>query len=125
MITKKEIKVSGLNPDDIEILGEAIAKEGRKDAMDFSYILEKTGEIERFIRDVEEDMRRQEEDERGEEKVKENKGICKYCEKEYDKDEIVRIYGEMSNVSLLGYCSAQCYTKDTVGRDEVMREEME
>lgn len=64
MITKKEIgEVSGLNPEYIEILGEAIAKEGRKNIMDFSYILEKTGKIERFIRDVEEDKRRQEQDE--------------------------------------------------------------
>ena len=64
MITKKEIaEVSGLNPDYIEILGEAIAKEGRKHTMDFSYILEKTGKIERFIRDVVEDKRRREQDE--------------------------------------------------------------
>ena len=62
MITKKEIEELGLNPEYIKILGEAIAKEGRKGAMDFSYILEKTGKIERFIRDVEKDMRRREEE---------------------------------------------------------------
>ena len=65
MITKKEIvEVSGLNPNYIEILGEAIAKEGRKNTMDFSYILEKTGKIERFVRDVVEDKRRREEGEK-------------------------------------------------------------
>ena len=65
MITKKEIvEVSGLNPNYIEILGEAIAKEGRKNTMDFSYILEKTGKIERFVSDVIEDKRRREEGEK-------------------------------------------------------------
>lgn len=63
MITKKEISgISGLNPEYIEILGEAIAKEGRKNTMDFSYILEKTGKIERFIRDVEKCVREDDND---------------------------------------------------------------
>lgn len=49
MITKKEIKKSNLNPEYIKELGEAIAKEGKKDAMDINYISEKAGIIERFI----------------------------------------------------------------------------
>jgi len=49
MITKKEIKESNLNPDYIQELGEAIAKEGQKDAMGLTYILEKAGQIERYI----------------------------------------------------------------------------
>ena len=49
MITKKEIKESNSNPDYIQELGEAIAKEGEKDAMDLTYISEKAGKIERFI----------------------------------------------------------------------------
>ena len=49
MITKKEIKESNLNPEYIKELGEAIAKEGQKDAMDINYISEKAGIIERFI----------------------------------------------------------------------------
>ena len=49
MITKKEIKESNLNPEYIKELGEAIAKEGQKDAMDLTYISEKAGIIERFI----------------------------------------------------------------------------
>ena len=49
MITKKEIKDSNLNPEYIKELGEAIAKEGQKEAMDLTYISEKTGKIEQFI----------------------------------------------------------------------------
>ena len=49
MITKKEIKKSHLNPEYIKELGEAIAKEGQKEAMDLTYISEKAGIIERFI----------------------------------------------------------------------------
>lgn len=45
MITKE----SNLNPEYIKELGEAIAKEGQKDAMDINYISEKAGIIERFI----------------------------------------------------------------------------
>lgn len=52
MITKKDIKEAGLNPDYIATLGEAIMKEGQKNTMDFNYIREKTGKIERFIDDV-------------------------------------------------------------------------
>ena len=45
-----------------------------------------------------------------------NKGICKYsrCQREYDRDEVARVYGKESNVYLLGYCSAYCYTRDNV-----------
>jgi len=49
MITKKEIKDANLNPEYIKELGEAIVKEGQKDAMDLTYISEKAGIIERFI----------------------------------------------------------------------------
>lgn len=44
------------------------------------------------------------------------RGVCKYhgCQKEYNRDEVARQYGKFSSVFLLGYCSAQCYTKDTV-----------
>lgn len=47
---------------------------------------------------------------------KKNTGVCKYdrCQREYDRDEVARIYGELSNVFLLGYCSAYCYTRATV-----------
>ena len=43
-------------------------------------------------------------------------GICKYdrCKREYDRDEVARVYGELSNVFLLGYCSAYCYSRDSV-----------
>ena len=60
MITKKDIELAGLNSEYIETLGEAIAQEGRKNTMDFTYILEKTGKIERFIEDVIKDTRRRE-----------------------------------------------------------------
>ena len=45
-----------------------------------------------------------------------DKAICKYkkCRKEFDRNDVARRYGEDSNVFLLGYCSAQCYTRDTV-----------
>ena len=48
--------------------------------------------------------------------VKKNMGICKWhgCQREYDRDDVARVYGELSNVFLLGYCSAYCYTRDTV-----------
>lgn len=47
---------------------------------------------------------------------KKEMAICKYkrCGKEFDRNEVARIYGGLSNVYLLGYCSAQCYTMDTV-----------
>ena len=42
--------------------------------------------------------------------------ICKYekCRKEFDRNDVARQYGKDSNVFLLGYCSAYCYTRDTV-----------
>lgn len=56
MIYKKDIsRVSGLNPEYIQVLGEAIAKAGARDPIDFSYVLEKTGKIEDFIKDVSKD----------------------------------------------------------------------
>ena len=48
MITKKEINESHLNPAYIKELGEAIAKEGQKNAVDLTYIREKAKRIERF-----------------------------------------------------------------------------
>lgn len=42
------------------------------------------------------------------------KGKCRYCEKEVNTDDIRRIYGSCSHVYMLGYCSAKCYTKDTI-----------
>jgi len=47
---------------------------------------------------------------------KKEMAICKYekCLKEFDRNEVARRYGEDSNVYLLGYCSASCYTRDTV-----------
>ena len=47
---------------------------------------------------------------------KKDMAICKYekCQKEFDREEVARRYGKDSMVYLLGYCSAQCYTKDTV-----------
>jgi hypothetical protein len=47
-----------------------------------------------------------------------SKERCKYCDREYDEDEVARKYGELSNVFVLGYCSAYCYTQDTVVRKE-------
>ena len=38
-----------MNPEYIKELGEAIAKEGQKDAMSLTYISEKAGKIECFI----------------------------------------------------------------------------
>ena len=52
---------------------------------------------------------------------KQNKAICKYerCQREFDKEDVRRRYGKDSNVYLLGYCSAYCFTRDTVkGVDE-------
>lgn len=70
MITKKEIKESNLNPDYIQELGEAIAKEGQKDAMDLTYISEKAGRIERFIIRLKLIQERGENEILGEEEVK-------------------------------------------------------
>lgn len=39
---------------------------------------------------------------------------CKQCGKPYILSEIKRIYGEESNIYLLGYCSAKCYTKKII-----------
>lgn len=39
---------------------------------------------------------------------------CKKCGNNYDKKEVKRIYGEDSSPYILGYCSAQCYTKDVI-----------
>ena len=49
-----------------------------------------------------------------------NKGTRKYsrCLREYDRDEVARQYGKDSNVYLLGYCSAYCYTRDKVKEKE-------
>ena len=58
MITKEDIELAGYNEDYIETQGEAIMKEGHKNTMDFNYILEKTGKIERFIEDVIRDVKR-------------------------------------------------------------------
>ena len=46
--------------------------------------------------------------------MSESKERCKYCDREYDEDEVARKYGELSNVFVLGYCSAYCYTRDIV-----------
>ena len=45
---------------------------------------------------------------------KKNKTICKWngCQKEFDRNEVAQQYGRDSNVFLLGYCCAYCYTKD-------------
>jgi hypothetical protein len=43
--------------------------------------------------------------------------FCKHCEQPYDKEEVKRINGSESAPYLLGYCSAQCYTK-SVTRQE-------
>ena len=40
-----------------------------------------------------------------------NERKCKQCGKTHDIKEVTRIYGKDSMVLLLGYCSAQCYTK--------------
>jgi hypothetical protein len=53
MVTKKEIRdFSLLNPEYINIMGAAIAKEASHNNMDFSYILDKVERIKRFINDV-------------------------------------------------------------------------
>jgi hypothetical protein len=43
---------------------------------------------------------------------------CKYCKKEYDKEEVKRTLGEESAVYILDYCSAQCYTKNMTNRPD-------
>ena len=47
---------------------------------------------------------------------KKDKAICKYkkCQKEFDRKDVARVYGELSSVFQGGYCSAICYTRDTV-----------
>ena len=99
MITKKEIKESNLNPEYIKELGEAIAKEGQKDAMDITYISEKAGIIERFIIRL---KLIQERDENEEETVKptlaqENNAISRIFE---------RIKGTAENYLNQGYPAA-------------------
>ena len=37
--------------------------------------------------------------------------ICKNCNREYDKENIKRVYGKESMPYLLGFCSAKCYTE--------------
>ena len=36
---------------------------------------------------------------------------CPYCGKVTNEKELIRRHGEWSQITLLGYCSAQCYTK--------------
>lgn len=43
---------------------------------------------------------------------------CNFCNVKYDKKEIKRIYGKESRPYLLGYCSAACYTKDVILKEE-------
>lgn len=45
---------------------------------------------------------------------KDRKRECRLCKKQVDTDNIRRVYGSCSHVYVLGYCSAQCYTKDTI-----------
>jgi hypothetical protein len=42
------------------------------------------------------------------------KGVCRKCGKEVNTEDIRRKYGSCSHVYMLSYCSAQCYTKDTI-----------
>ena len=121
MITKKEIKESHLNPDYIKELGEAIAKEGLKDAMDLTYIREKANKIEHFI------IRLKRIQERGEEMTVigeirafdfENKNVqdylslCLKCKTEEEATLFLKRYREVEpeyadkNLGyIFGYCS--------------------
>jgi len=44
----------------------------------------------------------------------ERTGECRSCEKKVNTDDVRRIYGICSHVYMLGYCSAACYTKETI-----------
>ena len=55
MISRKEIKGMGFNKDYIQTVGEMIVKEASGEWLELGYILEKTGMIDRFIREVEEE----------------------------------------------------------------------
>ena len=39
---------------------------------------------------------------------------CKECTQPYYKKEVIRVYGKDSMVSLLNFCSSQCYTKNLI-----------
>lgn len=43
---------------------------------------------------------------------------CKYCGREYDAEQVKHSLGKESSPYILGYCSAQCYTKspNKIGR---------
>lgn len=45
------------------------------------------------------------------------KSKCKYCLKEYDMESVKRSNGEHSSVYQQGFCSASCYTKNTLKHD--------
>jgi len=47
---------------------------------------------------------------------------CKHCNKEYNRGEVKRVLGEESSPYLLGYCSAQCYTKAITNPEPFMFE---
>ena len=58
---------------------------------------------------------------------KKEMAICKYdrCQREYDRNEVARSYGELSDVFLLGYCSPYCYIRDNVKEIVVVLEQKE
>ena len=41
----------------------------------------------------------------------------KICNNEISEKENARRFGESSMITTMGYCSAQCYTKDTINPD--------
>ena len=50
----------------------------------------------------------------------ETNSICKLnsCGTRFSHSEIARIYGSSSSISLLGYCSAKCYTQAVTSKKE-------
>lgn len=40
------------------------------------------------------------------------------CDEQIDKKELERVHGEFSQITLQGYCSAQCYTKDQLSGEK-------
>ena len=42
------------------------------------------------------------------------KGTCRRCKKTVNTEDVRRKHGSCSHVYMLNYCSAQCYTKDSL-----------
>lgn len=56
------------------------------------------------------------------EKEELSRNVCLHCEESYDPEEVIRTLGDESAPAVLGYCSAQCYTKEVTKRVDETRE---